>query len=140
MAVGNVSPVGKNAARAIKIAEELTAENSPPATAAAGVPCYPTDQIYSSDTGHCYTSSPARSSTLMVDIDGTSATLTLWGYLAASGKWYPIKELNGGQAITANHVERLSDLGHFDRLYLEAEAVTDATVNAWLVTSRTVSF
>ncbi len=75
------------------------------------------------------------------------ATLTLWGYLEASDTWHLIK-VNTGSALaeTASNVigyqERYSDLGHYDRLALSVASIggTGATIEAWLVTARTVSY
>ncbi len=74
-------------------------------------------------------------------------TLSLWGYLEASDTWHLIK-VNAGSALaeTASNVigyqERYSDLGHYDRLALSVASSggTGATFEAWLVTSRTVSY
>lgn len=141
MAIEAVSYVGKNAAKAIKLLENLTAVNAAPATANDGIATYPKDQVFGSDTGHCYTSSPAQRSTLLVDMTGTTPSFTfkLWGYLAASQKWYEIKTF---AAMTGNKAELVDELGHYDRLYLQATAVTGTTpsANAYLVTSRTVNY
>lgn len=142
MAIEVVGYVGKNAAKNIKLAENLTVANAVPTVATDGIATYPKDGFYGSDSGHCYTSTAALTSTLLVDMTGTtpSFTFTLWGYLATAGKWYPIKVFT---AMTANTVTQgLQDLGHFDRLYLQATAVTGTTpsANAYLVTSRTVGF
>lgn len=75
-----------------------------------------------------------------------AATLTLWGYLAASQRWYEIPT-NGGTPITPvalaetgtdliTLVERFYNLGHFDRIGLQVAGVagTGASFEAWLVT------
>lgn len=129
-----------------------TANTGAPSGAAAGVPNYPTNKIVADD-GACFAASAAPSSTLMISSSAGSGvmtgTFTLWGYLAATGVWYPIK-VNGGAAIaelttpgdTIRYSERFLDLGHYDRLALELAAVggTATAFEAWLVTARTVSF
>lgn len=141
MAVGEIASSG-NATKSVKIAEDLDAQNSPPAAADAGIPVYPFKAILSTD-GHCYTGCPAQRSTLVVKLGGTtpSVTLVLWGYLAAADEWIPM-EVNGGAAVTSSYREVFDELGHFDQLYLEVATIsgTDALVNAWLITSRTVNY
>jgi hypothetical protein len=141
MALEEVGYVGKNAAKLIKLAENITAATAAPSTAADGIAVYPKDQVFTSDSGHCYSSSPAQWSTLLVDMAGTTPSFTfkLWGYLAKTDKWYEIKTF---AAMTANKAELVQELGHYNRLYLQATAVSGTTpsANAWLVTSRTVSY
>lgn len=149
MAVGDVKFYA-NAKKAICLLTAQTANNSPPASATAGVPNYPVLQgagaILNAATGACYTGNAAASSTLMISSSAGSGTMTgtftLWGYLVASGHWYPI-EVNSGDAIAETatdairYVERYPDLGHYDRLYLELSAVggTDTAFEAWMVTA-----
>lgn len=155
MALGTVVG-GGNAKRAVCILFEAIANNSPPASSAAGIPVYPTNKI-SADTGLCFTACPAQTATLMIKGRCTAAetlagTFTLWGYLAAADAWFEIP-VNGGTAVTPvalaetsadqiNYQERFHDLGHYDQLYLELAGISGAGAifDAWLVTSRTVSF
>ncbi len=75
-----------------------------------------------------------------------AGTFTLWGYLAASTRWYEIP-VNGGTAITPTATaetqtdiitlrERFTNLGHFDRIALSVTTITGsgASFEAWLVT------
>lgn len=147
MAIGDV--VSKsNAKKTVKLTETMTTTNVVPTLATEGIPVYPTNQIVADD-GHCYPTAAALTSTLVIDVAGTtpSFTLKLWGYVTAAAKWYPISTNAGGTAalaaaVTANYVERFADLGHFDRLYLQASAVSGTTpsLNAYLTASRTVSY
>ncbi len=83
---------------------------------------------------------------LVYSTGALAATLTLWGYLAASGRWYEIPTTTG-TAITPvalaetgtdiiTLVQRFQNLGHFDRigLQLASPAGTGASFEAWLVT------
>lgn len=141
MAVGDI--VSKaNAKKSVCLATGLNATNAAPAAAGDGIPVYPTNQIVADD-GHCYTTCPAMSSTLVVKLTGTSATVALWGYLAAADAWCPIVPdgaASSDVALTESTALRYLDLGHFDELYLECSAISAATLEAWLTTSRTVDF
>jgi hypothetical protein len=137
MAIGDI--VSKsNAKKTVKLLEGATATSVAPTTVNDGVPCYPTNQIVADD-GHCYMAASAQSSTLNVDFAaGASASVRMWGYLAAAAKWFPID--SAAIALTANYAQRYSDLGHYDRLYLQVTAISASTVHAYLTTARTVSF
>jgi hypothetical protein len=75
-----------------------------------------------------------------------AATLTLWGYLAASRRWYEIPTSTGTAVTpaalaetgtdTITLVQRFLNLGHFDRIGLEVASIvgTGASFEAWLVT------
>lgn len=157
MAVGEIA-CGGNAKKAVCLMTAQTANTSAPTDAdeatvkvATGVvPVYPTSKI-AADDGHCYMATPASKSTLVISSSAGSGTMvgtfTLWCYLTATGKWYP-KTVNGGAALAETaadairHVQSYDDLGHFDYLYLELAAVggTDTAFEAYLITSRTVSY
>lgn len=141
MAVGEVF-TKNNCKRAICLMTGQTANTSVPSTDEHGVPNYPTGLSESSDVGAGYRGQAAESSTLLIrSTDGLGtlvATFVLWGYLAASGAWYPIA-VNGGAALaefSANqlyHREVFEYLGHFDRLFLELKSVGgDAALKASL--------
>jgi hypothetical protein len=148
MAVGDVKHFA-NAKKAICLMTAQTANTGAPAAATDGVPCFPVVQgagaILNAASGHCFTGMPAASSTLMIGSSAGSGTMvgtfTLWGYLTASGQWYPVA-VNDGAALaeTANDAirftERFPDLGHYDRLFLQLASVggTDTAFEAWLVT------
>lgn len=160
MAVGDIGSHKGNAIRSVCLMLAQTSNTAVPTAAGAdtsdGVPTYPTNKI-SADDGHCFTANPALSSTLLVKAtvnagQTLAGTLTLWGYHAPSDRWYEIP-LNGGTGVTPvalaetetdliSYRERILDLGHFDRLYLQLTGIggTGASFEAWLVTSRTVSF
>ncbi len=155
MAVGDIKSSG-NATKAVCLMVAQTSNNAVPSTAADGIPVYPTNKIVADD-GHCYMACPAQTSTLVVKGTVTAGqvltgTLTLWGYSAAIGAWIEIP-LNGGTGVTPvalaetdtdliTYRERILDLGHFDRLYLQLTGIggTGASFEAWLITSRTVSY
>ena len=126
------------------------------ASAADGIPCFPTSQI-AADDGHCYSAAAAAVSTLLIKGRVTAGqtlvgTFTLWGYDEALQAWFEIP-VNGGTAITPvalaettsdqiNFQQQFNNLGHYDRLALELSSIggTGATFDAMLVTSRTVSY
>ena len=155
LAVGDIKATA-NAKKAVCLMTAQTANNAVPSAATDGIPVDPTNQILADD-GHCYMATPAMFSTLLISGTVTAGqtlagTFTMWGYLAASGKWYEIP-LNGGTGVTPvalaetdtdliTYRERLLDLGHFDRLYLQLTGIggAGASFEAWLVTSRTVSY
>lgn len=161
MALGDMTYVGNsNSCRTICLMTGQTANTGQPAdaviamgaapTAGTGVPNYPNLRAAGdSDIGACFAGLSADFSTLVISSTAGSATMagtfTLWGYLAASGKWYPVK-VNGGTALaelavpgdTIRYAERFQNLGHFDRLYLELAAVggTATAFEAFLTTAR----
>lgn len=157
MAVGDVKG-GGNAKKSVCLMTAQTANTNAPTDAAEAtvkvatgvVPVFPTSKVVADD-GHCYMGCPATKSTLHISSSAGSGTMTgtftLWCYLTATGVWYP-KTVNGGAAIaeTASDKIRYSqsfdDLGHYDYLFLELAAVggTDTAFEAWLTTSRTVSY
>lgn len=146
--VGDVK-VTNNCKRAICLMTAQNAANNPPTLATDGVPNFPSGLSEPSDVGAGFRGLSAEDSTLLIRSVGGSGTLagtfTLWGYLAASGAWYPMK-VNGGVAlaeVTAPadliaHREVFNQLGHFDRLYLELASPGGTTPNfeAYLVTAR----
>lgn len=139
--------------KAICLLENAVANTGLPATATAGVAVHPDNGFGFSpdDTAHGYQNRDARESTLLIYGTCTAAavltgTFTLWGYLAASGKWYEIPVAGGTRlapialaetdADAITHVERFQNLGHFDRLFLELAAIggAGASFTAHLVT------
>lgn len=154
MAAGTVTSTDKK--RTIKLIENVTANSAVPTAATDGHACYPTeDQKVSTaaETWCFYPFRDAGQSTL--NAYGTvnagqvlAVTLTLWGYLAAAGKWFEIP-LNGGTPVTPvalaetdtdiiSFQQRLENLGHYDRLYLQVTGIsgTGASINAWLTTGK----
>lgn len=152
MAVGEVT-FRSNVTRAICLLAAGTTTNSAPTDAAEGVPCYangdaqnPTALWDADDSGAFFLNEPPDHSYLLISSTAGSGTMTctatLYGYLAATGKWYPIK-VNGGAAIAESgtdvirYSERYEGLGAFDRLYLRVTlAGTNTAVEAYLVTPR----
>lgn len=142
-----------NAKRSVCLLPPTTANTAIPSAVTDGIACYPDPRNINSDQGHCYLGQAAKESTLMVHATVTAGqvlvgTLTLWGYLAASGQWYEIPT-NGGTKVTPvafaetdtdriTHVERFLNLGHFDRLCLQLTAIggTGASFEAWLTTAQ----
>jgi hypothetical protein len=134
--------------RAVCIMTAQSVASGPPALATDGVPSQPTGK-YNSDDGHGFQNTDPTASTLMVkNTAGTGAvvgTFVLWGYLEANATWFPIK-VNAGAAVATYstdktlYVERFSNLGHYDRLYLELQApgqtAGTATFEAWLATGK----
>ncbi len=158
-AVGTVSG-SANAKRAVCLLTAQTTTNSAPSAATDGVPCYPSNAL-DTDTGMNYTARASREAVLFVSNSAGSgtvaATLRLWGYLAASGEWYPIGAgadatkgtINAatslgesGVADKLNHCEPFYLMGHFDRIYLQVTAIsgTATALEAWVTTARSVSF
>ena len=147
MALGNVES-GGNAKRATCLAAAVTANVAAPTLPTDGVENYP-DPVRSvyggSDRGVNYSANPNNATTIAIDVSGTTPTaiVTLYGYLAAAGKWYPIKALNAGAAITANYVEVVQFApGMFDRLALGFASVggTTPSFNAWAMVPRTIAY
>ena len=144
--VGDVAG-SDNAKKSICLMTGQSANNTAPTLATDGVPCYPDNNVGKS-TGHCYTTKAARESTILIHTTGGSGALTgiftLWGYHAASGDWYPVK-VNGGSAVAGTgkvqYQERLLNLGHYDRLFLQIASIggTTPTFEAWLVTAQQAS-
>jgi hypothetical protein len=149
MALGDVS--ANNSKKAVQIMAPTTANVAAPTLATDGIPVYPVASFNAADTGHGYQGRDARESTLLIEGTCTAGqvlvgTFTLWGYLAASGKWYELPT-STGTAITPvalaetgtdtiTLVQRFQNLGHFDRLALQLASIGGggATFNAWLVT------
>lgn len=134
-----------------------TANSAAPSLATDGVPNYPTEKIFNSDTGACYAANAARESVLVLFTTAGSGTMagtfTIWGYLAkgtagangpngGNGIWVPYIKVNGGTAFSSTspitYAERDLNLGLFDRLYLQLTAVggTGTAWEAWLNTAR----
>lgn len=139
------------AKRSVCLLAAATAANGVPALATAGVPAYPTAAMYGASTGAFYGGEAPERSTLNVHTTGgstPSATFRLWGYSIAAATWYVVKAINAGAAVTApagvtdqRYSEVLTDLGHFDRLYLEILTVSGAGtgIEAWLTSARGAS-
>lgn len=145
MALGTVK-IASNTKRAVCILAAATATNSPPASSTAGIPMYPTSPLNETEDGACYQNHPASRTSLIVSAAGTgtmTVTLVLWGYLAAVGVWIPMA-VNANVAIAETSADVIryrevySDLGHFDRLYLEVSGIagTTNTVEAWVVNTK----
>lgn len=134
-----------------------TANTAAPSLVTDGVPNYPVEKIYGTDTGACYQGYAARESFLTLFTTAGSGTLagtfTLWGYLAkgtagasgpngGNGIWVPVVKVNGGtgfsSATPVTYAERELNLGLYDRLYLQLTAVggTSTAWEAWLTTAR----
>lgn len=74
-----------------------------------------------------------------------TGTFTLWGYLVATGKWYPI-QVNAGAALaelatpgdTIRYTQLYTQLGHYDYLNLQLTAVggTATAFEAWITNSK----
>lgn len=146
MAVGDIVS-GGNAKRATCLALAVAANQAAPALATDGVENYP-DPVRSvygpADRGVNYAACPSAQMTVAVSASGTTPTaiITLYGYLTASGKWYPIRILNGG-AITANYVETIQfTAGAFDRLGLGFASVggTTPSFDVWVMVPRTIAY
>lgn len=151
--VGTIA-CSKNAIRAVCLMVGQTTNTGAPATATDGVPNYPDESIYASDTGACFAACAARESFLSIITTAGSGTctgtFTLWGFVAAAnagaGAWVPVVKVNAAAAISQTapvaFAERELDLGLFDRLYLQLAAIsgTSAAFEAWLSTARTVSY
>lgn len=146
MAVGDVSG-SDNVKRCICLLTAQTANNSPPAAATAGVKAYPDEGLYASDNGAFFACEYPDNATLCIrstaGSDVMTGTFTLWGYVTKAAAWFPVK-VNGGSAIAEtgtdaiNYTEVFTNLGHFDRLYLELSAVggTATAFQAWLLSAR----
>lgn len=155
MASGDVVTTN-NCLRSVCLFAGLTATNGQPTLATDGIPGFPVNSVYGSDSGHSAVNFGARDSSVMVKGTASGGVISftgrLWGYHAQLAQWIPLGTgadttkaiLNGGVAIGATktntvlHAEPVLYAGHFDRLYLEATAVagTAATFEAWMVTLR----
>ena len=145
-AVGDVLSTN-NTKRAVCLMTGQLTNNGAPSGATAGVPCYPDPSLApgANDSGHCFTGRDARESTIVIrSTAGTGTmvgTFVLWGYLATVNEWFPIK-LNAGTALAEYSSDKILyreyvlGLGHFDRLYLELQAVggTGTAFEAWAIT------
>ena len=147
-----------NAKRAICLLKDVTATNSPPSGASAGVAVHQNSKEAASTPDRALgfaTGVVEKSVIFIASTAGSgvmSVTARLWGYLAALGQWVPIGTgsdslkgvLNGQTAIgetVANgirHAEPFFLAGHFDRLYLEVTAIsgTSTAVDAWITAGR----
>jgi hypothetical protein len=151
MPVSDVFATGSK--KAIVLLENAAANTGAPTLATQGVPVNPDSGFgfTPADTAHGFAGRDARESTLLIYGACTAAqvltgTFTLWGYLAASGKWYEIPVAGGTRvapialpetdADVVTHVERFQNLGHFDRIFLELAAIggAGASFSAHLVT------
>lgn len=154
MAAGTVTST--DIKRTIKLLEDAVANSAVPSVATDGHPCYPTqtqERAAAEESWCFYRGRDAGQSTLNAYGTVTAGqiltfTLTLWGYLTAAGKWFEIP-LNGGTAVTPvalaetdtdliSFQQRLENLGHYDRLYLQVTGIggTGASINAWLTTGK----
>lgn len=145
-AVGDVSG-SDNLKRCICLMTAQATNNSPPSAAGDGVKAYPDEGIFVSDTGAFFAAEFPDLATLCIKSSAGSATMTgtftLWGYVTKAAAWFPVK-VNGGSAIAEtsadaiNYTEAFTQLGHFDRLYLELSAVggTATAFEAWLLCAR----
>lgn len=151
-AVGDVKGGDTNSKRAVCLMTAQAANNSPPANATDGVPNYPNRNLYSADTGACFTGLSATDSTLVICSSAGSGTMvgtfTLWGYMVGPNQWFPIAV--NAAAATPNTPVAISEtatdairyqqifhsLGHYDRFYLELSSVggTATAFEAWLAT------
>ena len=121
-----------------------------------GVPNYPSKGYLAGDDGACFAVRSAEESTLQLRStagSGTmSATIVLWGYLAAAnsgaGAWYPVSDfanvasmalVQGSLVPTQLFLtDRFANLGHYDRLYCQLVAVagTATAMEVWCTTAR----
>ena len=148
MAIKDVK-VRFNCKKDIEILSAAVANNSPPASATAGVAMYETDRFGQTnaqfENGANFPHQPASKHQLCIKGTVTAAqilvgTFTLWGYLASANAWFKIN-VNGGSALAETstdaigYTETFSNLSAFDRVYLELSSIggTGATFSAWLV-------
>lgn len=145
-AVGDIKGAS-NIKRSICLMTGQTSNTGAPPSATAGLNTYPDPNNYSSESGCFFAVEYPELSTLTIHSTAGSGTMvgtfTLWGYLNGPGQWFPIK-VNGGTALAETssddiqYQEGFTRLGHFDRLYLDLEAVggTATAFEAWLTTAR----
>jgi hypothetical protein len=158
-AVGDVKNYSK-ALRTTCLLTGATAANSPPALVTDGVPMFPNESIYGSDTGVSFATVPTHEGAIVIKgvaSGGTiAATFRLWGYHDDLAEWVPLGTgadttkgtLNAGAAMGATktnkilHAEAVVLVGNFTRLYLEliGPAGTTATFDAWIVVPRRVAY
>lgn len=106
------------------------AATTPPAAATDGLPAYPVDSNYGADTGAYFSRNAGYRHVLSIHNSAGSGSLTglftLYGYIAATGVWFPIP-LKAGAAIAGTNVVRytetiLYNLAAFDRLMLDVQS------------------
>lgn len=158
-AVGDVT-FDQNASRAVCLMTAQTTTTAVPTLATQGVPSFQiaTAAPLGTPKGAFDPARPPLASTLMVSSSAGSGTMTatlrLWGYVAAIGAWVPVSSnpnditksgfIYNGVAIPENTADQISysetllNLGHYDRLYLQCSAIggTATAIEAWLVSAR----
>ncbi len=158
-AAGDVTGAS-NSKRSTCLLTGQTTTSSAPTLVTDGVACYPDNNILGPANGANYATKASREAMLHVHNSAGSgtvaATLRLWGYLAATGQWYPIGAgadatkgtINAGASMgettsdKLNHCEPFYLMGMFDRLYVQVTAIsgTNTAVDVWVTTANRVSF
>ena len=143
-AVGDIKSVNSTKKSICLMAAQGSA-TTVPTLATHGLPTYPVASAYDVDTGAFFLSTNPTYNVLTIHNSAGSGSLTgvftLYGYLAASGVWYPIK-VNGGSAVTGTTTLRYVEtytatLGQFDRITLDVQSPggTGQQFEAWLTTA-----
>lgn len=136
-----------NVKRSICLMTGQTANNNAPTLVTDGFTAYPDNNIYATASGAFNAVEYPDQAVLTIRSTAGSGTMvgtfTIWGYLVASGRWYPVK-VNGGSALAEYsadliaYTETFTQLGAFDRLYLELSSVggTATAFEAFLTVGR----
>lgn len=143
MALGDIKYVN-NIKKSICLMFAQATATTPPTLGTDGFPAYPIHTQASIDSGAHFTgTAPYRSVLTVFNSAGAGSltgTFTLYGFLTAAGRWFPIR-VNSGNAIAGTDQIRYQEtflytLAAFDRFFLDVQAPggTGQTFEAWLTT------
>ena len=148
MAIGDITTYPDNEAKSIVLLASVTATNSPPSGASAGLAI--------TDISNLYNFMPSEAGLLLYSTAGSgtmTCTARLWGYHPGPAAWFPLgtgadatkgtinaaSTLDETAADKLRHLEPLALLGIAgSRLYLEITAIggTSTAVTAEIVVRR----